>query len=326
MKEIKIFFVDFWSDFKNDDNFIVSALKERYKIRIDLEKPDYLFYSSFGFRHFQYPDAVKIYFTGENDVPDFNLCDYGIGSARLDFADRYFRLPLYVLYKGYDELFIHVEPRLSTSLQRKFCNFVYSNKQKADPIQEEFFHRLSQYKKVDSGGKYLNNIGQPVADKIDFIKDYKFTIAFENSSLPGYTTEKLIDPMRVNSIPIYWGNPDVGEDFNTKSFVNVQDYQSMDEAIEAIIFLDNNDEAYREKLAQPWIVNPETKDWQANLALFLKNIMEQPLPEVKRTTPYGFVHRYQEKQLISNIIYKNKLVRYFLKKIILLLYSKNKST
>ena len=56
---------------------------------------------------------------------------------------------------------------------------------------------------------------------MDFIKDYKFVISFENSSYPGYTTQKLIEPMLVNSSPIYWGNKSVGKDFNTKSFINV---------------------------------------------------------------------------------------------------------
>ena len=38
------------------------------------------------------------------------------------------------------------------------------------------------------------------------------TIAFENSSFPGYTTEKIFEPMLEGSIPIYWGNPRVDED------------------------------------------------------------------------------------------------------------------
>ena len=44
-----------------------------------------------------YPNAVKIYFTGENDVPDFNLADYALGFHYIDFGDRYLRFPLYLL-------------------------------------------------------------------------------------------------------------------------------------------------------------------------------------------------------------------------------------
>ena len=36
----------------------------------------------------------------------------------------------------------------------------------------------------------------------------------------GYTTEKIFEPMIAQSIPIYWGNPRIGEDFNEKSFIN----------------------------------------------------------------------------------------------------------
>jgi hypothetical protein len=316
MKAIRIFFVDFWNDFDYNDNFIVSALKDRYKIVLDSQNPEYLFYSLFGAKHFRYKDAVKIYFTGENDVPDFNLCDYGMGSSWINFGDRYFRLPLYATSKNYDELFTAVNTEQALYLQRKFCNFVYSNAQISDPIREKFYYRLSKYKKVDSGGKHLNNTGKPVSDKIDFIKDYKFTIAFENSSQSGYTTEKLIDPMRVNSLPVYWGNPLVGKDFNTKSFINLMDYQTMDEAIEEIIYLDNNDSAYLDKLSQPWIEKEKKRDFRSELSGFLSRIIELPLPEAKRTPDYGYNYFYKKKQHIGNRLYSNGLLRPILKKIL----------
>src|SRR5207249_8371440 len=48
-----------------------------------------------------------------------------------------------------------------------------------------------------------------------FISQYKFTIAFENSSYPGYHTEKILDPMMVDSLPIYWGNPCIRSEEHT---------------------------------------------------------------------------------------------------------------
>jgi hypothetical protein len=316
MKAIRLFFVDFWKGFDYSDNFIISALKDRYRIIYDSQNPEYLFYSLFGTKHFRYKDAVKIYFTGENDVPDFNLCDYGIGSSWIDFGDRYLRFPLYAMSKNYDDLFTPLNPEQAVYLQRKFCNFVYSNAKISDPVREKFYHRLSEYKKVDSGGRYLNNTGKPVSCKIDFIKDYKFTIAFENSSLSGYTTEKLIDPMRVNSMPVYWGNPLVGKDFNTKSFINLMDYQTMDEAIEEIIYLDNNNSAYLDKLSQPWIEKEKKRDFGSELSGFLNQIIEWPLSEAKRTSDYGYNYFYKKKQNIGNKLYDNNLLRAVLKKIV----------
>jgi hypothetical protein len=88
--------------------------------------------------------------------------------------DRHLRFPLYLLYKGYDQL-TYKQIDKKTVLNRKFCNFVYSNVSWADPFRDKFFHELSKYKSIDSGGRHLNNIGGPVPDKMTFIKDYKFS-------------------------------------------------------------------------------------------------------------------------------------------------------
>ena len=76
---------------------------------------------------------------------------------------------------------------------QKFCSMVVSNAQVSNPIRERFFRLLSEYKQVDSGGRLWNNVGGPVADKQKFIGGYKFNIAFENSAVLGYTTEKIMD-------------------------------------------------------------------------------------------------------------------------------------
>jgi len=43
----------------------------------------------------------------------------------------------------------------------------------------------------------------------------------------------------------------VGMDFNTKSFINYSDFESMEEFIQHIIEVDNNDKLYRQYLEQP---------------------------------------------------------------------------
>ena len=58
--------------------------------------------------------------------------------------------------------------------------------------------------------------------------------------------------MTVNSIPIYWGNPEIEKEFNTKSFINVYDFDSIDDVINNIIELDKDDNKYLELLNQPW--------------------------------------------------------------------------
>jgi hypothetical protein len=179
---------------------------------------------------------------------NWDICDYVFDSDYYENNPRHKHYPIWsardlqplTLPKNLDEF----------KKKKKFCCMLVSNPDAPERI--EFFHKLSAYKKVDSAGRYLNNVGFSVENKKEFISDYQFVISFENSSFPGYTTEKLVEPMLVNSIPIYWGNPVVGNDFNTTSFVNIPDFKSFDEAIEYIIELDSNEEKYLEMASRPW--------------------------------------------------------------------------
>ena len=119
-------------------------------------------------------------------------------------------------------------------------------------------------KKVDSGGRWLNNLGYAVTDKRKFQSEYKFSIAFENNAYrpqhPGYSTEKVFEPMTVNSLPIYWGNPVTDREFNTKSFVNFYDFKNEDDMIDYIVELDKNDDKYIDVFNQPWLTNNQIPD------------------------------------------------------------------
>lgn len=297
MKELKVYFTDFWVGFTPKESFIYQFLSQYYKLVITPE-PDYLFYSCMGDTHLRYSNCVRIFYTGENIVPDFNICDYALGFHHLQFEDRYLRFPLFLTHKNcWNELDKMEKGKLITEdlTQRKFCNFVYSrNRLQTDPLREYFYQKLSQYKPIDSGGRYLNNIGGPIKDKLEFISQYKFTISFENSSLPGYTTEKIIDPMRVNSLPIYYGDPCTDTDFNPEAFIWVKDKQSVDDAISEIIHLDNNNDAYLHKLSEPWFSKENIRAYYSeNLYRFFQNIFEQPKEQAFRTTNYGYAGIYQ---------------------------------
>lgn len=283
---MKIFFTDFWAGFDPCDNFIYNALIKHYSLEIDQESPDILFFSCYGSMHMQY-QCIKVYYTGENDTPNFTWCDYAMGfDDSLSFGDRYLRLPLYAIQPRFIELFgiIRYEDYLS---ERKFCNYVYSN-DRADPIRNLFFHQLNNYKRVDSGGQIENNIGDPVKDKLSFISDYKFTIAFENSVYPGYTTEKIVEPMISRSIPIYYGNPNVNLDFNPESFVWVKNADDIERAIQEIIFLDQNKEAYMSRLSAQKVLNDRYFSLDKLLCEFLGHIFEDPLGLSVRRPSYGF--------------------------------------
>ena len=83
-----------------------------------------------------------------------------------------------------------------------------------------------------------------------------------------------MEPMTINSIPIYWGNPKIDLEFNTKSFINFYDFKSESDMIEYIIELDKNDDRYLEMLNQPWFTdyNIPTNNKIENIKSFLYKI------------------------------------------------------
>ena len=93
-------------------------------------------------------------------------------------------------------------------------------------------------------------------NNINVIKDYKFNIAYENRSEPGYLTEKIWWGFLANTISIYWGDSDGYETFNQGSFLCRYDYNSEEELIEHILYLDNNDKEYGKMLLSEKIKNP----------------------------------------------------------------------
>lgn len=277
MKTLRLKLVDFWRGFNPTSNIFLDVLSKRYQVVL-CDTPDYIFYSAFGHEYLKY-DCIRIFYTAENIRPDFNLCDYAIAFDWMDFEDRYIRFPVYMLY-GEDVKRAMEKHNIADSelTPKKFCNFIYSNYQ-AHSARSEFFKLLSSYKKVDSGGKYLNNIGYQVADKLHFMKDYKFSITFENSLASGYTTEKIIQSFAAKTVPIYWGNPAIGKEFNTKSFINCHDYNSFSDVIKRVIEIDNDDELYLNILKAPIyeLIDYSYIPKLSGLERFLDNIFSQDL-------------------------------------------------
>jgi len=287
MKTVRVKFADYYGK-DPAGTWAYRILCSFYDVELVDRSPDYLIDGGLGTDHLDYPDAVKIVFIGESCCPDFNLFDYAVGFDDLSFGDRYLRVPLYAFYESFKGLCgrsgVAADP--SALLRRGFCSFVVSNAD-GDPMRVEFFRRLSRYKPVASGGRLFNNVGGPVADKYDFISKYKFNIAFENSVVPGYTTEKVMEPLSVGSVPIYYGNPRIEDDFNPGCMVRVASRDDVERAVEEVVALDRDDDAYLAKTAAPTFVHPF--EWhERRLTEFLRGIFDRPLDEARRLNDYGY--------------------------------------
>jgi len=82
--------------------------------------------------------------------------------------------------------------------------------------------------------------------KIEVLKKYKFTLAFENSVGVDYVTEKLYHPFMAASIPIYHGAPNIHEFLpGPNSAVLVSDFASPKQLAEYIIKVAKDEHLYK---------------------------------------------------------------------------------
>ncbi len=226
---------------------VLEFMKERYDFEVTKDRDaDYVFHSNYGYEVLRYP-GVRIFITGENVSPNMGISDYAMAFDKMEFGDRYCWMPLIKLYREAYETFLLPRPLTEEALKTKteFCAYVMSSTRDSAPERTRIFDLLNNYKTVHSGGSWNNNVGGRVPDKLAFQSTHKFVIAFENSSTPGYLTEKFADAAQANAIPIYWGDPTIGSLFNPKAFVNCHDYQTLEEAVERVTQIDADDVLYQ---------------------------------------------------------------------------------
>lgn len=312
MKKIKVKFTDFYDGFEYKKFDIYKILSKRYEVIIS-EEPEYLIFSVWGYDNLNY-NCIKIFYTGENLCPDFNLCDYAIGFDYITFQDRYFRLPLFYTdqYKKDFELMMkkHLfNPNDVMKEKTEFCSFVYSNGD-ADAMREMLFREISRYKKVNSGGRFENNIDGPVADKLEFQRKHKFAIASENSSHPGYATEKLVQAYAARTVPIYWGDTCIEKMFNPRSMINANKFDSIDKLVEFIKYVDEDENAYIKMLSESALLDDS---WSRDSIYgeyekFIYSIIEQPLEKAIRYNRHFWGEIYHKRLRMYKKGYDTNLI------------------
>jgi hypothetical protein len=77
----------------------------------------------------------------------------------------------------------------------------------------------------------------PDGEKLETLRRYRFGIAIENTAMPGYITEKLIDCMVAGVVPIYKGAPDITQFVPEECFLKLEEFKWPDEK-EAMAVID----------------------------------------------------------------------------------------
>jgi len=210
-------------------------------------------------------ETKRIFYSGENPlrmdnldiVEDENNLLYIVTNTHQDYPrfkkEKICYLPFFMME------YQHIDLYRGPSKQKKFCAFVVGNHYNylGCQLRVKMVRELSKYKKVDCGGRVLNNIGYTVSRNIPeyltWLNEYKFIISFENSFGNGYVTEKLFNGLCAGCIPVYWGdNKTAKKFFNPESFLcletgNNSDTEiaiGIDKIIKRIIQLDTDPEEF----------------------------------------------------------------------------------
>ena len=289
---MKVWFTSFWGKFDPYDNIFTYVLSQKYDVIVTPDDPDIVISNHFIER---YQNAKMVYFSGE-PFYDIGVNDYALTPFYID-EPNYFRVPLFLLYayeyykcgftSSYDEILnkkSFIDPSILDN-KPGFCAYVARGPGGPESKRTSFFEKLSEYDIVSSMGDHLNNAPHIPGEsgtitgsinKCDILKYFKFTMAFENcmsyNGKIGYTTEKIFEPMMALSIPIYWGNSEIYKDFNTKSFINWNDYGSDEKVIERIIEIDKDNDLYMDYMKE----NYSSNDYLFKID-YLVNIFEEIL-------------------------------------------------
>ena len=271
--------------FKNG-TFFPKEIRDSYEF-IKSDKPEYVFCSSFMNMVSdltKFPNAVKIFFSGENVNPDFIFFDYWIGFDFLDYNGRFFRYPLCFWEGEYNGL------TYSTNNKKEyFCDFIYGHND-VNGLRKKLFNSLSEYKKVSSFGKLYNNTGIIVdmKHKDEVQSKCKFSLVIESCSNDGFITEKIVHALNNRTIPIYFGTSRISEYFNSKRFINANDYDNdVDKIIEVVKQIDSNDDLYNKIVSEP-IYNSDFSidQLREKYVSFLRNIFDSD-PILRRDVNYS---------------------------------------
>ena len=252
-----------------------------------------------------FPNSIKIYLESEySDVQFYvnkgNLY-YAIGRVSPEIKnEKILNIPYFSVstaWQLFEECEIFNEP-FKWMTEKKNTDNILKEKNKfmtviqtsTNPYRKEIFEKLNKYKKVISCGGFETNdeecskVTKTHSEKYDYMNkilfqnESKFSLQIQSTCAPYFSQEKIIQGYASNTIPIFWGNPNIIEDgFNPKSFINCHDYNTIDEVVDRIIEIDSDDEKYLKMLNEPMFVDNKLPEYfnENYILTFIENIINK---------------------------------------------------
>ncbi len=91
------------------------------------------------------------------------------------------------------------------------------------------FNLVEKLLKVKKLSVYRGEI--PVNEKNSVLAKYKFCLCFENTSAPGYITEKIFDCFASGTVPIYKGAPNISKYIPKSAYIDMNQFSTYGELV-----------------------------------------------------------------------------------------------
>jgi len=105
----------------------------------------------------------------------------------------------------------------------KIASMIFSNKTYSTGHKIRF-HLANKFAFNEKISKYGDMFGNRIDLKDESLSGYRFHFAIENCSEAGYYSEKINDCFYSGTIPIYYGDPEIGRIYNTDGIIFLHDF------------------------------------------------------------------------------------------------------
>lgn len=174
--------------------------------------------------------------------------------------------------------------------EKKLLSFIFAHKASTHP-QELYTERekvirffedkpaeeFEFYGKGWKKEKYKNYRGAP-ADKIDVLKNYRFSICYENmQGVKGYVTEKIFDCFKAGTVPIYWGASNIETYVPKECFIDRRKFKTNQELYAFIKGIDETTYTRYLEAIRSYLKSDQAQLFSMELfhAIFLEAITEK---------------------------------------------------
>ena len=104
-----------------------------------------------------------------------------------------------------------------------------------------------------------------VTSKNDTLRNYRYSICFENASgFPGYISEKIFDSLMAGCIPVYLGAPNISDYIPSGCYIDFGVFSSYDELHNYLVGVSEDEFNSRQREVERFLNSKESNQFEAN--------------------------------------------------------------